>query len=162
MVKFFRKYHKWFSLVATLFILLFAVSGIILNHRELLSGVDLNRKLLPPVYRYNNWNLAAVKGSVRAGADSILVFGNIGVWLTDSNFKSFHDLNTGFPKGIDNRKVNSLSWSPRSGLYAGTLFGLYHLQGAVWQKVVLPVEGARVVKVLQQNDSLRELLLIQQ
>jgi hypothetical protein len=154
MVKFFRKYHKWFSLVATLFIFLFAVSGIILNHRELLSGVDLNRKLLPPVYRYNNWNLAAVKGSVKAGGDSILFFGNIGVWLTDSTFKSYHDLNTGFPKGIDNRKINSLSWSPRSGLYAGTLFGLYHLQGPAWEKVVLPVEGARVVKVLQQDDSL--------
>ena len=154
MVKFFRKYHKWFSLFATVFILFFAVSGIILNHRELLSGLDLNRKLLPPVYHYNNWNLAAVKGSVKAGSDSILVYGNIGVWLTDSVFRSFKNLNNGFPGGIDNRKINTLSWSPVSGLYAGTLFGLFRYEGQRWEKVVLPVEGARVVKILQHGDSL--------
>jgi hypothetical protein len=137
MLHFFRKYHKWFSLFATLFIFIFAVSGMVLNHRELLSGVDVNRELLPPVYRFNNWNLAAVKGSISAGGDSILVFGNIGVWLTDSTFKSFRDLNAGFPKGIDNRKINSLSWSPVSGLYAGTLFGLYRFDGRLWDKVDL-------------------------
>gem|GEM_PF-5590671 len=31
-----RKWHKWPSLIFTLFILLFAVSGIILDHRDLL------------------------------------------------------------------------------------------------------------------------------
>jgi hypothetical protein len=153
-LKFFRKYHKWFSLVATGFIMFFAVSGIVLNHRELLSEVDVSRRLLPPGYRYNNWNLAALKGSVKAGGDSILVYGNIGVWLTDSTFKLFSELNVGFPKGIDNRKINSLSWSPVSGLFAGTLFGLFRFQGRTWKKVDLPVEGARIVKVLQQGDSL--------
>ena len=154
MLRFFRKYHKWFSLFATFFILFFAVSGIVLNHRELLSGMDVTRNLLPPAYRYNNWNLAAVKGSVKAGGDSILVFGNIGVWLTDTTFKRFQDLNTGFPKGIDNRKINSLSWSPVSGLYAGTLFGLYHFHKGAWVKADLPVDKPRVVKVLREGDSL--------
>ena len=153
-MKFFRKYHKWFSLCATFFILLFALSGIVLNHRELLSSVDMSRKLLPPGYRYHNWNLAAIKGSLKTGGDSVLVYGNIGVWLTDSSFKSFHDLNAGFPKGIDNRKINTLSWSPVSGLFAGTLFGLYRFENSRWFKVKLPVEGARVVKVLQLDDSL--------
>lgn len=153
-MKFFRKYHKWFSLTATIFILFFAISGIILNHRELLSAMDVNRKLLPPVYRYDNWNLAAVKGSVRSGGDSILVYGNIGVWLTNNDFKSFHDLNAGFPKGIDNRKINTLSWSPLSGLYAGTLFGLYRFQNGIWKPVGAPFEASRVVKVLQVGDSL--------
>ncbi|MFZ4522368.1 MAG: PepSY domain-containing protein [Bacteroidales bacterium] len=153
-MKFFRKYHKWFSLAATLFILLFAMSGIVLNHRELLSGVDVNRKLLPPVYRYNNWNLAAVKGLLKTGGDSLLIYGNIGVWLTDSTFRDFSDLNKGFPGGIDNRKINSLSWSPASGLYAGTLFGLYHFHDRRWAKIELPVESPRVVKVLQKGDSL--------
>jgi hypothetical protein len=154
MVKFFRKYHKWFSLVAALFILSFAFSGIILNHRELLSGIDVDRKFLPPAYRYYNWNLAAVKGSVNIGGDSILVYGNIGVWLTDSTFKTFRNLNHGFPEGIDNRKINSLSWSKVTGLYAGTLFGLYRFQGKFWKKVSLPKEGARIVKILPQGDSL--------
>ena len=154
MISLLRKYHKWFSLAATFFLLLFAVSGMVLNHRELLSGVDVNRKLLPPVYRYNNWNLAAVKGSVKAGDDSVLVFGNIGIWLTDSTYREFYDLNAGFPAGIDNRKINTLSWSPVSGLYAGTLFGLFRFNGHAWVKVALPAEAPRVVKVLQVGDSL--------
>jgi len=154
MMKFFRKYHKWFSIVATVFILFFAVSGIILNHREQLSGADISRKLLPPVYRYSNWNLAAVKGSVKTGKDSILVYGNIGVWLTDQHYQTFRDMNAGFPAGIDNRKINTLCWSSVSGLYAGTLFGLFRFNGRVWEKVTLPVLRPRVVRVLQVGDSL--------
>jgi len=153
-VKFFRKYHRWFSLAATFFILFFAVSGMVLNHRELLSGMDVSRRFLPPGYRLNNWNLGAVKGSVKAGGDSILVYGNIGVWLTDSTFRSFQDMNAGFPEGTDNRKINTLSWSRVAGLYAGTLFGLYHFHGGSWEKVAIPAAHARVVKVLQLGDSL--------
>ena len=154
MLRFFRKYHKWFSLVATLFILFFAVSGIVLNHRELLSKADISRNLLPPIYRYNNWNLAAVKGAVRGGGDTLLVYGNIGVWRTGSTFREFRDLNAGFPAGIDNRKVNTLAGSPASGWYAGTLFGLFRLDKGGWRKVPLPVENPRVVKVLTTGDSL--------
>ena len=77
MLKSIRKYHKWFSLFATLFILFFAVSGIILNHRDLFSGIDISRKLLTRVYRYQNWNLASIKGVERFGRDSVLVFGNV-------------------------------------------------------------------------------------
>ena len=154
MLVFLRKYHKWFSLAATLFILLFAVSGIVLNHREFLSGVDISRKFLPPVYRYHNWNLAAIKGTVKTGGDSVIVYGNAGVWLTDSRFHEFHDFNRGFPPGIDNRKINTLSWSPVSGFYAGTLFGLYRFQAPSWVKVPLPVKSPRVVKILQVGDSL--------
>jgi hypothetical protein len=154
MLRFLRKYHKWFGLIATIFILFFAVSGIVLNHRKLLSGMDVNRKFLPRNYRYNNWNLAAVKGSVRAGGDSIIVFGNIGAWLTDSTYQSFHDLNTGFKAGIDNRKINSMDWSPRAGLYAGTLYGLYHFRHHAWEEVELPVQEVRVVKILFLGDSL--------
>ncbi len=154
MLAFFRKSHKWFSLAATLFILLFAVSGIILNHREQLSGVDVSRKLLPPGYRYNNWNLAAVKGSVKAGGDTVMLYGNIGVWFTKGSYREFHDLNAGFPAGTDNRKINTLCWSPVSGLHAGTLFGLWRHDKGSWKQILLPVKNPRVVKILQTGDSL--------
>ncbi len=154
MIIFFKKYHKWFSLVATLFILLFAVSGIILNHRKELSGVDVSRKLLPGNYTYRNWNLAAIRGFLASGADTILLFGNIGVWRTDSAFRTFQDMNAGFPPGIDNRKISSLCQSSSGGLYAGTFFGLFRWEGHLWQKVTLPVESPRIVRVLATGDSL--------
>jgi hypothetical protein len=155
-MKFFRKYHKWPGLIFTLFILFFAVSGIILNHRELLSSFDINRKLLPKNYSYRNWNLAAVKGQEKISPDTILLYGNIGVWLTDRTYREFNDFNQGFPKGIDNRKVSSVSFSRSAGLYAGTLFGLYRYDRPYkkWREVTLPVTEKRIVKVLPVGDTL--------
>jgi hypothetical protein len=61
MLKFFRKYHKWAGVVLTVLLVLFAISGIILNHRDVLSRVSVNRNYLPGDYRYENWNIAAVR-----------------------------------------------------------------------------------------------------
>ena len=156
MLKFFRKYHRWPGVVSTLFILLFAVSGIVLNHRELLSPLDVSRKLMPGNYRYSNWNLAAVKGQAKIAPDSILLYGNTGIWLTDSTYRNFTDLNAGFPEGIDNRKVSSVSSDRVSGLYAGTLFGLYRYDKGPgrWEEVTLPVKEKRIVMVLPLGDTL--------
>jgi hypothetical protein len=156
MLQFLRKYHKWPSLVFTLFILIFAVSGIILNHRDLLSPVDVNRKWMPAGYSWKNWNLAAIKGSVEAGPDSMLVYGNVGVWLTDSTFGRFTDFNRGFPEGIDNRKTNTMLKAGDGQLYAGTLFGLYRYDPAAkkWRPELLPVPEKRIVKVITAGDSL--------
>src|SRR5665811_411992 len=82
MIKFFRKYHKWLGVIFAYIILSFVFSGIILNHRNALSVIDVNRKLLPKEYRYQNWNNAAVKSTLKISSDSILIYGNIGIWLT--------------------------------------------------------------------------------
>jgi len=156
LIKRLRSWHKWPSLIFTVFILLFSFSGIILNHRELLSSVDVSRNLLPPVYRYNNWNLAAVKGAVSLHDDSLLVYGNIGIWKTDTSFHKFTDFTTGFPEGIDNRKIASISADAVTGMHAATLFGLFRYDGirGEWEKVQLPVDEERIVKVLSRGDSL--------
>jgi len=78
----FRKYHKWPSLIFTFFIFLFSVSGIILNHREFFSSTDISRKFMPSVYHYHNWNLAAVKSQLAISHDNVLIYGNIGIWKT--------------------------------------------------------------------------------
>jgi hypothetical protein len=164
-LKFFRKYHKWPGIFFTLFILLFAASGIILNHRELLSGIDLSRNWLPRTYRYDNWNLASIKSGLKLDPERMLLFGNIGVWETDTGFTAFTNLNAGFPKGIDNRKVNTLYCEPRpaadtfsgsENLLAGTLFGLYHFDPGIrqWSQVPIPVKEKRIVKILSRGDRL--------
>ena len=105
MIKFFMKYHKWLGVIFAMIILSYVFSGIILNHRGGLSFIDVDRKLLPKEYRYQNWNNAAVKSTLKISSDSILVYGNIGIWLTDSSFTDFNDFSAGVPKGIDNRKI---------------------------------------------------------
>ncbi|MCF6241110.1 MAG: PepSY domain-containing protein [Bacteroidales bacterium] len=155
-LKFFKKYHKWLSIVLTVFILLFVFSGIILNHRELLSSHDVDRSLLLERYEYKNWNNAAVKSYVKLGGDSALIYGNIGIWLTKDNFKTFSDFNAGFPKGTDNHKIEVVLQSNSGNLYAGTLFGFfwYDKQNARWVKIDLPIHEKRIVGLLSKGDSL--------
>ena len=156
MIKFFKKYHKWLSIVLTIFILLFSISGVILNHREMFSPFDVNRNLLPSEYLYDNWNNAAVKSTEKINNDSILIYGNIGVWLTDSAFNQFRDFNAGFPKGIDNRKTCKVFRNSKGDLFAGTFFGLYQFDfgGSSWQKITLPVHEERIVDIAERGDTL--------
>ncbi|HRY31587.1 MAG TPA: PepSY-associated TM helix domain-containing protein [Bacteroidales bacterium] len=154
--KWFKKWHKWPALILSVFILLFSLSGIVLNHRSFFSGADVSRRLIPETYRYKNWNLAAVRGGLSWKPDSLLVYGNIGIWLIDSNLTKFKDFNQGFPEGIDKRKISSLAKTADGGLYAGTLFGLYRYvpEAGSWQEVSLPVDEKRVVKVLFSGGTL--------
>ena len=94
-LKFFRKWHRLPGVIMAFFFILWAISGIVMNHRKLASGLDINRKYLPKEYRYVNWNNAAVKSAVNIAKDSLLVYGNIGIWLTDTLFEHFTDFNAG-------------------------------------------------------------------
>ncbi|MDX2444500.1 MAG: PepSY-associated TM helix domain-containing protein [Bacteroidales bacterium] len=156
MIKFFRKYHKWLGLGVTLFLLLFSLSGIVLNHRKFFSSVDVTRNILPKEYRYSNWNNASVKGSEQIGQDSILIYGNIGIWLTNNNYTDFSDFNRGLPKGIDNRKIEKIHVSTKNKILAGTYFGLFEFDKtkAQWVKVLLPVEEERITDIIQKNDTI--------
>lgn len=156
MIKFLRKYHKWLGVILTIFILFFAVSGIILNHRDLFSPIEVSRRYLPEEYRYYNWNNAAVKGTLQTSDNEILIYGNIGIWKTDTAFSGFSDFNRGFPKGIDNRKICKIFKDSNERLLAGTLFGLfvYDEQSNAWQKIEIPVQNKRVTDILEKDDTL--------
>jgi hypothetical protein len=151
-----KKYHKWPGLILSFILIYYAVSGILMNHRDLISGVDINRHSLPQEYSYNNWNLAALKGNQTINNDSILVYGNIGIWLTDSTFQNYTDFNLGFPNGVDNRKIFDVHLTPKNNLYAATLFGLFHYNKntKLWQKVNLNTEIERFVSVISKGDSI--------
>ena len=92
LMKTFRKLHKWPGVIITIFAIHFAFSGIIMNHRSLLSGVDLSRKWLPKSYEYKNWNQAAIRGGMTIGQDSLLIFGNIGTWIKTATEYLDHDI----------------------------------------------------------------------
>jgi hypothetical protein len=145
-LKFFKKWHRWPGVIMGLFFVLWAISGIVMNHRKLVSSLDISRNCLPEEYRYVNWNNAAVRSAVNIGKDSILVYGNIGIWLTDSSFGHFTDFNIGFPKGIDNRKILCLLSSPGGNLYAGTLFGVFYFDfsSGRWVNLDIPSKDQRI------------------
>lgn len=151
-----RKFHKWPGIVITLFVILFTSSGIFMNHRSIISSVDVSRSWLPADYSYQNWNKAAVKSVCELGGDSALVYGNIGIWLSTDRFQTFQDWNAGFPGGIDNRKISKILKTPDGRLFAGTYFGLfqYSFQEKNWQKIELPVPDERITDLLMKGTNL--------
>jgi len=156
MVNFFKKYHKWLGVVIALIIILFSISGIVLNHRKLLSSIDILRKGLAIEYQIENWNNAAVKSTEKIASDSIIIYGNVGIWLTDSSFSKYKDFNQGLPEGIDNRKICKVFHASNGEIYAGSFFGLYQfdLRSKKWKKVHLPVKEERIVDLMERGDTL--------
>ncbi|PLX14446.1 MAG: hypothetical protein C0598_01290 [Marinilabiliales bacterium] len=153
MVKFFKKYHKWLSIILTVFIIAYALSGIVLNHRSFFSGTDVNRNYLPHDYRYSNWNLAAVKGTEKINNDSILIYGNIGIFLTDSSMSYFNSFNNGFQEGVDNHKIEKLIYK-NNHLLSATLFGLFsfNFETNKWTKIFEPRGESRIVDIAAHGN----------
>jgi len=155
-LKRFKKWHRWPALIFGFFIICWAVSGVIMNHRELISGIDIGRTWMADEYQYQNWNNAAVKSYLHLSSDSILVYGNIGIWLTTDNYQNFKDFNQGFSKGIDNRKIYSMIKTKSGNIYAGTLFGLYYRDETrnEWMKIDLDVENEHITSFLEFENRL--------
>lgn len=151
-----KKLHRWPGLIISFILLYYGITGIFMNHRELFSGTDLKRDILPEEYSYNNWNNASLKGNLIINNDSILIWGTIGVWSTDSSFTTFLPLNAGFPKGTDNRRIADLHRTADGDMYAATLFGLYGWDNATnsWKKIAGDKNDKRFTGIESRGDTL--------
>lgn len=161
-----KKYHRWFGLVLSVFMSVFCVSGIILNHREAFSGCEVSRKWLPASYHIKNFNNGVVKGTVvknsgslaisEGFSDSILVYGCAGVFLTDYQLSTWQDFNAGLPKSIDERNVRHLVQARDGSLWCAALRDVYRYDenAQQWKKVELPGNEERIMDVALAKDSM--------
>lgn len=161
-----KKYHRWFGLVLSVFMLVFCVSGIILNHREAFSGCEVSRKWLPASYHVKNFNNGVVKGTVvkksaahslsSENCDSVLVYGCAGVFLTDSRLSTWQDFNAGLPESIDERNVRHVVKAKDGSLWCAALRDVYRYDenSHRWKKVELPGNEERIMDVALAKDSM--------
>jgi len=151
-----KKLHKWPSLVIAVFIILWAISGVVLNHRHLVSSLDVDRDLLPQEHRYKNWNNAAIRASVRIDSNRSWFYGNVGVWELDNRDSTWKDMRTGLPQGADHHKVNCLLMTANESFYCGTRFGLYLFEPSIptWNEIRIPHEDRHVVDLAKRGDSI--------
>ncbi|MFW5706550.1 MAG: PepSY domain-containing protein [Bacteroidota bacterium] len=166
-MKAFQFLHRWLGILAAVFILLFALSGIVLNHRSSFSAIAINRQWLPKTNQYHNWNLAAVKSATGIGNDSLLVYGNVGIWLTDSTMTGFTPFYQGIRRGADNRRTASIVKTPSGSILAGTMSGLYVLKNKNWHPLPLPVKEKRITGITARGEDIwvttrSNLLLLQE
>lgn len=74
-----HKHHKWLGLLLGPFVILFCISGIVLNHRRQWASTDISRAWLPTDYRYDNYNNGLVRGTIDLPDSSTLIYGNAGI-----------------------------------------------------------------------------------
>ena len=161
-----KKYHRWLGLVLSVFMLVFCVSGIILNHREVFSGCEVSRKWLPASYHIKNFNNGVVKGTVvkksaahslsSENCDSVLAYGCAGVFLTDSRLSTWQDFNAGLPESIDERNVRHVVKAKDGSLWCAALRDVYRYDenSHRWKKVELPGNEERIMDVALAKDSM--------
>ncbi len=154
--KLYKKLHRWPGLILSFILMYYGITGIFMNHRQFLSSIDLPRTFLPKGYAYRNWNNNALKGNLVINSDSILVFGNIGIWATDSALVRYSPVNAGFPEGTDNRKIYDVHRSDDGELYAATLFGLYawDREAGQWKKFDFGRDDGRFVGIESIGDTI--------
>lgn len=160
----FRKHHRWFGLVTSFFLLAFCLSGLLLNHRQQISGVNVSRKWLPGRYEFRHWNGGLLRSAVRLADGRLLVYGCNGMFLTDSAASSVADFNSGLPAGADWRQIRSVvpmrytshGGDSRQALFAVSPFALYRygLHGC-WHTVGMSMpDGERFTDLTALGDTL--------
>ncbi|MBF1055340.1 MAG: PepSY domain-containing protein, partial [Prevotellaceae bacterium] len=150
-----RKHHKWFGLIRAFFIVMFSLSGLVLNHPSLFARFDVSRAILPSSYHYHNWNQGLIKGSI-VWKKQVLLYGNNGIWLTNREASAFTAFNNGLPEGADNLQIRGLAVTRQGQLFALGQYALFQLHGNnTWHEVSLPNdEGDRLTDITVKADSL--------
>lgn len=147
-----KKYHRWFGLVLSVFMLVFCVSGIILNHRSLFRSCEVSRGWMPASYHIQNFNNGIIKGTI-AEKEKVIAFGGAGVWLTDTLGSKWTDFNAGLPEGADNRNIRNIVQSADGTLWMAAQYDVYRHDGKQWLRVELPGNEERITDVTLSGDS---------
>ena len=162
-----KKYHRWFGLILSVFMLVFCVSGIILNHRQLFADCDVSRSWMPPAYHIQNFNNGVIKGSIRidghadlasaggikASDDSILAYGYGGIWLTDTKMKSWKDFNKGLPENVDGRNIRNMVQTKNGEIWCAATMDVYRFDGKEWKMFPLADNKERITDITLTKDS---------
>ena len=152
-----RKWHKWGGLFFSCFLLPFLISGILLNHRYELRHLDVSRRWLPASYHLHNWNQGTVRGTLRLGADSVLLYGENGLFLSDDRCRQLRSWNDGLQGGAENQSFVDAVRLPDGEVFAVSSYAVYVLppRAARWQTKHLPLErDDRFVSAAVAGDTL--------
>lgn len=158
--KFSKWIHKWSSLLICIILIWMSISGILLNHPEIISNISVPSSFLPEDYNLVNWNRSAIVEAEFATNKTAYFGGHEGIFKTDDGGYSFTNLNkNGFPNAAYNRKTKSIalfSDNSEDVLFAGTFSGLYKFNSKTdyWKKVNFPSESNKIVSLIKKEDSL--------
>lgn len=146
-----KKIHTWVGIVIAVLVLPICLSGLVLNHRTAVEGIDIDRKWLPSNYSIDKYNNGVLRGAVAVGSDSLLLFGNAGMWLSDSAMTRIVPFNEGMPDGSDLRNIRN-AVAVENGVWCAALRDVYRLHSGRWERVPLPGNDERMADITASPD----------
>lgn len=145
-----KSFHRWAGLILGPLLILFSISGIVLNHKNIFDKIPISRSLLPRQYHYCNWNNQLVAGTIALAQDSILLFSKNGALLSDS---LAHNI-TRFEKGLPHRlnRINDAIKLPNGNVIAALPDGVFMLRNGSWHPLCSTPEP--LVSLTLKGDTL--------
>ncbi len=163
MMKTSRKLHRLTGIIFLVWFAAMGLSGIVLNHPDLIDGIDLARDIIPGDYEYTRWDRASFRGGLKVG-EGELIFGEAGVWRVvheaqSSTAQPPENFNQGLSDSAYLRDVRAVVMDDAAGtLYAGTRGGLYKREvterGGQWSPVEVDGGHEPVVDLVRTPGSL--------
>jgi len=162
-----RSWHRWVGLVFSVFVILFCISGIIMNHRSSFSHMEVSRWWLPSTYKLENWNGGVVRGTLDVTDIAIpgsklnddrklIIYGQYGTYVADADFTKVEDYNQGFERGVDHRQIRHVIRTSDNTLWAAAIFDLYKRGPGeeAWTRIPLDGNDERLSDIALRDDTL--------
>lgn len=153
--------HKVLGLGLILFLVWMSLSGVLLNHPDLIAGASVPRWLVPSQYHPHNWNRSGIISAVFPASepDTAYLAGNLGIFRSRHGRVSARPLHEGLPDSDFYRKTRQLFLLQAPAgeeLLAATAGGLFRrgLTDAAWEQVPLGARREDVRKILSVTDRL--------
>lgn len=155
--------HKWTSIIIALLMLYMGISGILLNHPELIGPVSVSSSFIPDNYRVENWNRSSISQLKFSKFNpSISIIGGYeGVYISKDAGKNYKKMpQNGLPNSQYYNKTKTVyileNESGIKGALAGTFGGLYYFDFAknFWNKVNLEDKHHKIVKIIDYKDKI--------
>jgi len=152
-----RWIHKYFGLIFLLFMAWMSLSGVLLNHPDLIRNVSVPNFLVPGQYQPDNWSRSSLKGVENMG-DSLVLYGRQGIFLSTDEGKSFqHFMKGEYPQSAWGKRTHHLYYSKdKKLLLCANNWGCYRysFETKEWKKFF---SEEPIVKILAPDN---ELLLV--
>lgn len=150
-----RLIHKYLGFILLVFLLWMSLSGVLLNHPKAMRDCSVPALMVPEYYHPDNWNRSTLKSLLYIDdkKDSVLVYGNQGVYLSVGDTKNFLPcMNGEYPKAPWKKRTNHVVIdSTNNRLLAATNAGFYEcdIETLLWRRIDLGKESDPIIKILQ-------------
>ena len=154
-------FHKYLGLALILFLMWESVSGILMNHPELIAGISVPKYLVPQQYHVKNWNRSSLIKMLYSKQDTNHAFasGKLGIWETKDGGKTFKSFMNGYPESAYYLKTNDIYLVETDSteiLFAAADGGLFirDINEKLWNQIILSDENESVKKILKIDTKL--------